>query len=158
MKKRYEDVISSELGRIYPEACKVKTLFGNPKLKPIEINSALVSAQNRCRLYWTNINGIPQPEDKGILLQDIIENGNASYFIKQLTEKGYIVIARNQFTGRKDECENEIYEGDIVSFIPIEKKTYKIEYLQTGVVEWNVWGANWFCGHDTTLTVLRLLK
>ncbi len=41
----------------------------------IEINSALVSAQNRNRNYWTTIEGIKQPEDLGILLKDIIENG-----------------------------------------------------------------------------------
>lgn len=41
--------------------------------EPIEINSALVSAQNRKRLYWTNIEWITQPEDKGILLKDILE-------------------------------------------------------------------------------------
>jgi DNA (cytosine-5)-methyltransferase 3A len=52
---------------------------------PIEINSELVSAQNRVRLYWTNINqqpygmfgdmmaNIPNPKDKGILLKDIFE-------------------------------------------------------------------------------------
>lgn len=40
-----------------------------------EINSSLVSAQNRKRLYWTNIPNIKQPEDKGILLKDIIEYG-----------------------------------------------------------------------------------
>ena len=39
------------------------------------INSALVSAQNRNRYYWTNFE-VTQPEDKGILLKDIIENGN----------------------------------------------------------------------------------
>src|SRR5574344_1750708 len=38
------------------------------------INSALVSAQNRQRYYWTNIEGIEQPEDKGILLRDILED------------------------------------------------------------------------------------
>lgn len=55
-------------------------------VKPIEINSALVSAQNRRRLYWTNIGMqpmglfgdlesiIPQPKDKGILLKDILQN------------------------------------------------------------------------------------
>lgn len=37
------------------------------------INSALVSAQNRQRYYWTNIQDITQPEDKGILLRDVIE-------------------------------------------------------------------------------------
>lgn len=44
-------------------------------VEPIEINSALVSAQSRKRLYWTNILGVGQPEDKGILLRDILESG-----------------------------------------------------------------------------------
>ncbi|MDE7243011.1 MAG: DNA cytosine methyltransferase [Oscillospiraceae bacterium] len=41
--------------------------------EPILINSALVSAQTRQRLYWTNIPGVEQPEDRGILLRDILE-------------------------------------------------------------------------------------
>ncbi len=44
-------------------------------VEPILINSALVSAQNRQRLYWTNIPGVEQPEDLGILLRDILEMG-----------------------------------------------------------------------------------
>lgn len=56
MKKEYQDIISQHLG-----------------VEPIEINSALVSAQNRRRLYWTNIPGIEQPEDRGIVLRDIID-------------------------------------------------------------------------------------
>ncbi len=44
-------------------------------VEPIEINSALVSAQSRKRLYWTNIPGVEQPKDKGILLRDILETG-----------------------------------------------------------------------------------
>lgn len=43
-------------------------------VEPIMINSALVSAQNRKRLYWTNIPGVKQPEDRGILLKDILED------------------------------------------------------------------------------------
>jgi DNA (cytosine-5)-methyltransferase 3A len=43
-------------------------------IEPIEINSSLVSAQNRIRLYWTNIPNIKQPEDKGIGLSDILES------------------------------------------------------------------------------------
>jgi len=58
MKQEYQDVISEHLG-----------------VKPIMINSALVSAQNRVRLYWTNIPGLIQPEDKGIVLKDILESG-----------------------------------------------------------------------------------
>lgn len=41
-------------------------------VEPIMINSALVSAQNRKRLYWTNIPGIEQPTDIGLSLQDIV--------------------------------------------------------------------------------------
>ena len=56
MKKEHQDVISTFLG-----------------VEPILINSALVSAQNRQRLYWTNIPGVEQPADRGVLLRDIIE-------------------------------------------------------------------------------------
>lgn len=44
-------------------------------VEPIMINSALVSAQTRKRCYWTNIPNVSQPEDKGILLEDIIIGG-----------------------------------------------------------------------------------
>ena len=56
-------------------------------VEPILINSALVSAQNRQRLYWTNIPGVEQPEDLGILLRDILESG------LPLKEKGYTLKA-----------------------------------------------------------------
>lgn len=56
-------------------------------VEPICINSALVSAQNRQRLYWTNIPGVKQPEDRGILLRDILESGVA------WREKSYCLAA-----------------------------------------------------------------
>jgi len=56
MKKESEAVITEYLG-----------------VEPIAINSALVSGQNRRRLYWTNIPGIEQPEDRGILLRDVLD-------------------------------------------------------------------------------------
>ena len=46
-------------------------------VEPTCINSALVSAQNRQRLYWTNIPGVEQPKDRGILLRDSRETGEA---------------------------------------------------------------------------------
>ena len=46
-------------------------------VEPILINSQLVSAQSRKRLYWTNIPNVTQPEDKHIKLQDILEYGYA---------------------------------------------------------------------------------
>ncbi len=68
MKKEYLRIISKRVGVV-----------------PVKINSALVSAQNRNRWYWTDIrtrqeglfgevySDIPQPEDRGILLRDILE-------------------------------------------------------------------------------------
>ena len=46
-------------------------------VEPIMINSALVSAQNRKRCYWTNIPFTSFPADKGILLKDVLESGVA---------------------------------------------------------------------------------
>ena len=57
MKQESMDVITEALG-----------------VEPIEINSALVSAQNRTRLYWTNI-PFEIPQDRGIVLADILEGG-----------------------------------------------------------------------------------
>lgn len=56
------------------DKAKITEIIG---VEPILINSALVSAQQRKRLYWTNIPGVKQPEDKGILLKDVLENGVA---------------------------------------------------------------------------------
>ena len=57
MKKEWEDIFTKTLG-----------------IEPIRINSSLVSAQNRVRLYWTNIPDVEQPEDKHIQLKDIVES------------------------------------------------------------------------------------
>jgi DNA (cytosine-5)-methyltransferase 3A len=68
----------------------------------IHINSALVSAQNRKRIYWTNIGMQPgglfgdlesiiqQPKDKGILLKDILESEvNEKYFLSDKMIAGF---------------------------------------------------------------------
>ena len=44
-------------------------------VQPIMINSSLLSAQHRKRCYWTNIPNVQQPDDKGIMLADILQNG-----------------------------------------------------------------------------------
>lgn len=47
----------------------------------VQINSSLLSAQNRKRLYWSNIN-ITQPKDKGIVIKDILQNSvDKMYYI-----------------------------------------------------------------------------
>ena len=76
MRKEQEDRISKELG-----------------VQAIEINSADFSAQNRNRLYWTNI-PIKEWEDKGIVLQDILENGNASELMTNKKGKSHCITAR----------------------------------------------------------------
>jgi hypothetical protein len=55
--------------------------------EPIRINSSLVSAQMRDRLYWCNWS-VSQPKDKGIILQDILEQGGDA-----LGEKSYAITA-----------------------------------------------------------------
>ena len=140
MKAEYNDVISGILGEIYPECVHQTELFRTGRLEPIEINSALVSAQNRRRLYWTNIPGITQPKDKGILLKDIIENDSvdreksfpitATYSFagneKDYTEKSkrQLVITGGAFRGR-----NPGNTSDITPGIPAEQR---LEINQTG--------------------------
>jgi len=75
MKKEWQNIISEYLG-----------------VEPIMIDSALVSAQSRKRLYWTNIPNIVQPKDKGILLKDIIESGDVD------RDKSYCIDA-NYYKG-----------------------------------------------------------
>lgn len=48
-------------------------------VEPIMINASLVSAQNRKRLFWTNIPNVTLPKDKGILLKDILESGDVPF-------------------------------------------------------------------------------
>lgn len=45
-------------------------------VQPIMINSALVCTAERKRLYWTNIPNVTQPQDKGIMLKDIVQDAN----------------------------------------------------------------------------------
>lgn len=42
-------------------------------VEPLRINSSLLSAQNRNRLYWTNIPGVTIPADKGVLLAEVLQ-------------------------------------------------------------------------------------
>lgn len=70
MKKEYQNVISEHLG-----------------VEPININSNLVSAQNRNRLYWTNIPDISMPEDKNIFLKDILDMQNIGIYTDEYINK-----------------------------------------------------------------------
>ena len=76
MAKKWELIITKALG-----------------VEPIRINSSLLSAQRRDRLYWTNINNgiIEQPNDLGLLLKDIIrEEDNNNYHLSTIHHKAFL--------------------------------------------------------------------
>ena len=99
MKKEYEDVITEILG-----------------VEPIMIDSRIVSAQKRRRLYWTNIPGVTQPENKNITLKDILLDRNDDLFelnipsekrieyIKRRLSKGWVNKIFNTIDTEKAEC------------------------------------------------------
>jgi len=95
-------------------------------VEPIMINASLVSAQNRKRLFWTNIPNVTLPEDRGILLKDVLENGDTdrlkSYCIDANYFKGtnleqYLKKARRQVifnyssSQRVNRVEDRFYES-----------------------------------------------
>jgi len=81
MKQEYQDIISDILG-----------------VKPIKINSALVSAQNRNRLYWTNIPDVIQPKYRNITLKDILHTGNVDELLH--TKAGLACMNSKSSSGR----------------------------------------------------------
>ena len=105
MKREYQQIISDTLG-----------------IKPVIINSALVSAQNRVRLYWSNIRtapdglfetktDIPQPKDRGLFLRDILEDEvDAKYNVQEKTLRNILALAGRQKikgNGFKPDIRNE---------------------------------------------------
>jgi len=106
MKKEYQDIISSYLG-----------------VEPIMINSNLVSAQNRVRYYWTNIPVKGLPNDRGILLKDITEDGLQSLGLAQrgrYDENGK-VIQKYELNGTEKSNAMTTVSKDTLLFIPVDK-------------------------------------
>lgn len=78
MSKKWEAVLTKAIG-----------------VEPVMINSNLLSAQNRKRLYWTNIAEIPQPKDEGILIRDILEDEvDEKYYVSDKALEGMANRAR----------------------------------------------------------------
>jgi DNA-cytosine methyltransferase len=95
MKKEHEQVITEHMG-----------------VEPIRINSKLVSAQNRERLYWTNIPGIEQPDDKGILVKDIIDYSVVHKILPPKTIQAQLYYAKNyKATGKAPTLTRELAHG-----------------------------------------------
>jgi site-specific DNA-cytosine methylase len=102
MKKEFLQVISEQVSACYPEI-----IFG---IEPIFINSSLLSAQSRQRYYWTNIPGIQQPEDRGIVLKDILEDDFSSD-----RDKSYCIDANYSKTGAKPHHYKDKYRRQLVN-------------------------------------------
>lgn len=128
MKKEYEQVITNLLG-----------------VDPITINSALVSAQNRKRLYWTNIPNVKQPEDKGIVLSDILQGdlkmcnvgarivgwrvndlGKRDDYNRAIPIAQYLEVRGD----RKSNCLTTVYKDSVLSYLKLDKRL-KIKFNQS---------------------------
>ena len=115
MKQESQDIISEYLG-----------------VKPVMINSSLFSAQNRKRLYWTNIPFDTMPTaDKGIVLQDILEeDGIANEAMTNKLGKSHCITAR--YNGavwwnsiqRKQRTMVQVGEADTINGHDILKRIY----------------------------------
>lgn len=119
MKKEWQDVITEILG-----------------VEPIRINSNLVSAQRRDRLYWTNIPGVQVPDDRGILLESVIDDGDvdkdkaycidANYF-KGTNARQYLCKKRRKVVWKIPEATKkgyvEVTEGECIDLTFIKSKT-----------------------------------
>ena len=110
----------------------------------IEINSALVSAQNRQRFYVHNCGEVEQPEDRGILLKDILESGVVE------KDKGYCLKhqagnARDYFKKHHTNIKFESVEEPINTTVDGKAHTIKAQYYKNGM-------ANFITndGHDAT--------
>lgn len=91
MKKEWQDIISEELG-----------------VQPIKINSNLVSAQNRERLYWTNIPVVGLPDDKKIYIEDILDtNFDSKYWLKERNTE--LLSKKVSIEGAPDICCIDVY-------------------------------------------------
>lgn len=86
MPKKWEAVLTKAIG-----------------VEPVMINSNLLSAQNRKRMYWTNIAEIPQPKDEGILIRDILEDEvDGKYYVSDKALEGMANRARVNAEKGKD--------------------------------------------------------
>lgn len=95
MKSSYEEIITQYM-----------------KVPPKTINSSLVSAQSRTRLYWTNIPNVTIPDDKNVMLDDILEKGvDPKYFVSEQQLKR-LTIACKQDGGVKGCFKNPVVKAD----------------------------------------------
>ena len=111
MKKEYENIITEFLG-----------------VEPILINSNLVSAQNRKRLYWTNIPNVQQPKNKNIFVRDILDYSSAHKILSEKTiNKHNFYIKNYKPIGKSPTLTTELAHGTGKNITP--KCHYEIKEI-----------------------------
>ena len=111
MKKEYENIITEFLG-----------------VEPILINSNLVSAQNRERLYWTNIPNVQQPKNKNIFVRDILDYSSAHKILSEKTiNKHNFYIKNYKPIGKSPTLTTELAHGTGKNITP--KCHYEIKEI-----------------------------
>mgnify|MGYP004677659471 CR=1 FL=1 len=114
-------------------------------VEPVLINSALVSAQNRQRLYWAgkrNPDGIysqvpvEQPEDRGILLRDILESG-VCWREKAYTLDAHYYKTAGMYNPAKQHSYSRLMAAEPVAIKPLTEKGYALDPAHAEVLNVN---------------------
>lgn len=147
MSKKWEAVLTKAIG-----------------VDPVKINSNLVSAQNRKRLYWTNIAQITQPEDEGVFLRDILEDNVDSIIVAsrgRVCEDGITRQHLEPRTDGKSNCLTTVQKDNLLQTGTGLRRLTPVECarLQT-VPDWYEWVVSdtqiyRMCGNGWTVRVIE---
>lgn len=147
MSKKWEAVLTKAIG-----------------VDPVKINSNLVSAQNRKRLYWTNIAEITQPEDEGVFIRDILEDDKDGMIVASRGRTGADGITRQNLEPRTDgksNCLTTVQKDNLLQTRAGLRRLTPTECarLQT-VPDWYEWAVSdtqiyRMCGNGWTVRVIE---
>lgn len=147
MSKKWEAVLTNAIG-----------------VDPVMINSNLLSAQNRKRLYWTNIAEITQPKDEGIFIRDILEDDVDSIIVASRGRTGADGITRQNLEPRTDgksNCLTTVQKDNLLQTGAGLRRLTPLECarLQT-VPDWYEWVVSdtqicRMCGNGWTVRVIE---
>lgn len=112
-------------------------ITGYMGVEPIPINSSLVSAQNRYRLYWTNIPNVTQLDDQGILLRDIIESGFVNEEKSATIKSQYYKASRANFERSGTFHATGVIDPIDERMVTSDGKAYCLTARYDGAVAWN---------------------
>lgn len=147
MSKKWEAVLTNAIG-----------------VDPVMINSNLLSAQNRKRLYWTNIAEITQPEDEGVFIRDILEDDIDGIIVASRGRTGADGVTRQTIEPRTDgksNCLTTVQKDNLLQTKAGLRRLTPVECarLQT-VPSWYEWVVSdtqiyRMCGNGWTVRVIE---